>query len=222
MRLLATPTLVTTSGQTANFVVGGEFPVPVAGESGQISIQFKEVGVKLNFTPTIIDSEVISLVIKPEISSLDYTVAVKSGGVFVPGVKTRKGSATLTLRDGQSFAMAGLLKEESSRSVKKVPVLGDIPVIGGIFTSKEYSKEETELVVMVTPRLVRPLNPDERPTLPGETMHDSISDMDFFMLNRLSYGISATRPSHEEGDTKNTHVSRPPSPVFVGDVGFAR
>ncbi|SCY61876.1 type II and III secretion system protein family protein [Desulfoluna spongiiphila] len=227
MRLLATPTLVTTSGQTANFVVGGEFPVPVAGESGQISIQFKEVGVKLNFTPTIIGKEVISLVIKPEISSLDYTVAVKSGGVYVPGVKTRKGSATLSLRDGQSFAMAGLLKEESSRSIKKVPVLGDIPVIGGIFTSKEYSKEETELVVMVTPRLVKPLNSDELPRLPGEDMHDCINDMDFFMLNRLSYKTCSPEPSPnkgktETGDTELIHVTQPPSPVFVGDLGFAR
>jgi len=218
-RLLATPTLVTTSGQTANFIVGGEFPVPVAGESGRISIQFKEVGVKLNFTPTIIDKETISLVVNPEISSLDYTVAVKSGGVYVPGVKTRKGSATLTLRDGQSFAMAGLLKEESSRSVKKVPVLGDIPIIGGLFTSKEYSKQETELVVMVTPRLVKPLNNNERPSLPGATMHDNINDMDFFMLNRLTY---KTSPTPGAGEKKATLISPSPSPVFVGDLGFSR
>lgn len=220
MRLLATPTLVTTSGQTANFVVGGEFPVPVAGDSGRISIQYKEVGVKLNFTPTIIGKEVISLVIKPEISSLDYTVAVKSGGVYVPGVKTRKGSATLTLRDGQSFAMAGLLKEESSRTIKKVPVLGDIPIIGGLFTSKEYTKAETELVVMVTPRLVKPLNKDELPPLPGEDMHDCINDMDFFLLNRLTYKRCPS--PHGGGGETSTHVPRPASPVFVGDLGFSR
>jgi len=222
-RLLATPTLVTSSGQAARFIVGGEFPVPVAGDSGSVAIQFKEVGVKLEFTPTIIGKEVISLVVEPEISSLDYTVAVKSGGVYVPGVKTRKGLATLTLRDGQTFAMAGLLKEESSKNINKIPFLGDLPILGGLFTSKEFSKDETELVVMVTPRLVKPLNREDIPELPGETLHDNMNDIDFFVLNRLKYKKSKSEKIKTEKNNKPGNiVSLPSSPVFMGDIGFSR
>jgi pilus assembly protein CpaC len=184
-RLLARPTLVTMSGQQAEFLVGGEFPVPVTAEEGETHIEFKAFGVMLRFTPTVVGRETITLQVEPEVSNPDFSLAVASGGVAVPGIKTRRGSATLQLKDGQTFVMAGLLKEEVGTVVNKLPFLGDIPILGTLFTSKQFQKSETELVIIVTPRLVRALNRDEVPPLPGQDLNDNVSDVDFFLLNKL-------------------------------------
>ncbi len=202
-RLLARPTLVTMSGQDAEFLVGGEFPVPIQGDQGQTNIEFRKFGIMLRFTPTVVGRETITLKVEPEVSSPDYSLAVFSGGVAVPGLKTRRGSTTLQLKDGQTFAMAGLLKEESRTAVNKIPFLGDIPVLGTLFTSKEYQKEETELVIVVTPRMVRAMNPEEVPPLPGEAMSDTVDDVDFFLLNRTDSGAGK-------------------APSFQGDIGFSK
>ena len=185
-RLLASPTLVTMSGQEASFLVGGEFPVPMESGDGQTSIDYKTFGIMLRFTPMVVAPETITVQVEPEISNVDYSLAVTSGGVSVPGLKTRRGSTTLQLKDGQTFVMAGLLQEDISTVVNKVPFLGDIPYLGGLFTSKEFEKNESELMIVVTPRLVRALNPDEVPPLPGEGENEMgvIGDTDFFLKNR--------------------------------------
>ena len=211
-RMLATPTLVTMSGQTASFNVGGEFPVPTTDSEGQTSIDYKEYGVILRFTPTIVGRETITLNVSPEVSEPDWSVGTASGGVAVPGVKTRKGHSTLQLKDGQTFVMAGLLKEDSYVVINKIPFLGDIPIIGTLFTSKEYQKKETELVIIVTPRLVRPLNRAEVSPLPGGDLMDNVSDIDFFLLNRTI----------KNAGTGNKNRSEKTQPSFAGEMGFER
>ena len=211
-RMLATPTLVTMNGQTASFNVGGEFPVPTTDSEGQTSIEYKEYGVILRFTPTIVGRETITLNVSPEVSEPDWSVGTASGGVAVPGVKTRKGHSTLQLKDGQTFVMAGLLKEDSYVVINKIPFLGDIPIIGTLFTSKEYQKKETELVIIVTPRLVRPLNKAEVSPLPGGDIMDNVSDIDFFLLNRTI----------RKAGTGNKNWSKKTQPTFAGEMGFER
>ncbi len=209
-RLLANPTLVTMSGQEASFLVGGEFPVPIQGSEGETNIEYKNYGIMLRFTPMVVAAETITIQVEPEISSLDYSVSVSSGGVSVPGLKTRRGSTTLQLKDGQTFVMAGLLNEELHTVVQKVPLLGDIPYLGTLFTNKQYEKNESELIIIVTPRLVRALNRDEVPRLPGEDGMGVVGDWDFFLKNRVT-------PVREE---KNGSAS--PAPEVIGGNGFAK
>ena len=212
-RMLASPTLVTMNGQEASFLVGGEFPYPMEGDLGQATIQFKSYGIRLNFTPYVVGRETITLKVEPEVSNIDFAVTVFSGGTSVPGLKTRRGSATLQLKDGQTFVMAGLLKEETATVVNKVPFLGDLPLIGTLFTSKEFQKEETELMVIVTPRLVKALNPDGIPDLPGHNLHDDVSDLDFFLLNRA---LPREKTKSEAEETGSEKVK------FIGGYGFKR
>jgi len=198
-RILASPTLVTMSGQEAEFLVGGEFPVPMESGDGQTTIDYKTFGIMLRFTPMVVAPETITVQVEPEISNVDYSLAVTSGGVSVPGLKTRRGSTTLQLKDGQTFVMAGLLQEDISTVVNKVPFLGDIPYLGGLFTSKQFQKNESELMIVVTPRLVRALNPDEVPPLPGENEMGLIGDTDFFLKNQTEPPPPDDEP--QAGDT---------------------
>lgn len=184
-KFLATPTLVTMNGQTAEFQVGGSYPIPVQTDEGGITIEQVSYGIILSFTPYILDDETITLEVAPEVSTPDFSLGVTSGGVTVPGLATRKATTTLQLKDGQTFAMAGLLREESYVTINKVPFLGDIPYLGALFTSKETKHTETELVILVTPKIVRPLNKNEIPVLPGEETGNKISDIDFFIKNKL-------------------------------------
>lgn len=210
-RLLATPTLVTMSGQMAKFNVGGEIPIPTTDSNGSTNIIYKEYGVLLEFTPIIIDKKTIMLNVSPEVSSPDWSLGTSSGGVAVPGIKSRKAHATLQLKDGQTFVMAGLLKEDSHVVTSKIPFLGDIPIVGTFFTSKEVEKNETELVIIVTPRLVRPLDKNEVPPLPGDEMADNVSDIDFFLLNQTG--------SKKKG---NNTVTNRKTPAIAGGIGFER
>lgn len=196
-RILASPTLVSMTGQEASFLVGGQFPVPYESD-GDTSIEYKDFGVGLTFTPTVIGDETINLKVQPEISSIDASLGVSSGGVSVPGIKTRRGSTTLMLKDGQTFVMAGLLSEETQSAVSKLPFLGDLPVLGTLFTSKEFQRNETELMILVTPRLVKALNSDEIPPLPGERMTGEIGDTDFFLLNKTEKTTSLKTHDPEE------------------------
>lgn len=213
-RILACPTLVTMSGQEAEFMVGGEYPYPVQGESGQTSIEFKRFGVMLRFTPMVVGKETLTIHVEPEVSSLDFSLPVTSGGVAVPGLRSRRGSTTLQLKDGQTFAMAGLLNEETRTVVNKIPFFGDLPLLGALFTSKEYQRNESELVIIVTPRLVRALNPEEVPLLPGEGENDHVGDVDFFLLNQVS-GPVEKPPVGLGSETGRV-------PGFTGETGFSR
>lgn len=171
VRELAEPNLIAMDGEQASFLAGGEFPVPIVqgGGGGQnsVSIIFKEYGVRLTFKPTIIDEDHIRLVLEPEVSTIDFANGVKFDGFLIPGLKTRRAKTGVELRDGQSFALAGLLDNSETRSLSKVPVLGDIPVLGELFKSKSFQKNESELMFIVTAQLVKPINRDDIPQMRG-------------------------------------------------------
>lgn len=158
-RVLARPTLVAHSGQSASFLAGGELPIPVSANDGNIAIEYKDFGVKLQLTPTVLSNERIALKVAPEASDLDFTNAVAVGGVEVPAIRTRRADTTVELADGESFVIGGLVSRSTSASVNKVPVLGDLPILGAFFKNMSYSQEETELVIVVTPSLIHPLPP---------------------------------------------------------------
>jgi pilus assembly protein CpaC len=162
---LAEPNLIAYNGQEASFLAGGEIPIPVVNALGQVTIQYKEFGVRLNFTPTIA-GDVIRLKVRPEVSTLDFPNGITLAGFRIPALATRRAETDVELRDGQSFAIAGLLDNLSQDVRSKIPLLGDLPIIGPLFRSKGQRAERTELMVLITPRLVRPLDPDEVPPLP--------------------------------------------------------
>lgn len=216
-RILARPTLVAMSGQKASFSVGGEFPIPVAesmgfGGGSAITVEFKDYGIMLEFTPTVIGRERIVLSVSTTVSQIDYSAGVKTAGAACPGIKGRSASTTLELKDGQTFAIAGLLEENIRSVIHKIPILGDIPILGALFSSKEYIKNETELIILVTPRLVKPMNPEDVPLLPGEGKDYNPTDFEFFLLGRFE---------HKE-DSRLTESIKEDGPGFSGPMGFAR
>lgn len=159
VRTLAQPNLIALSGETASFLAGGEIPIPVAsspatGGVQTITVEFKEFGVRLAFTPTVLEDGIINLVVQPEVSSIDPTASIRLTNLVIPGLRTRRAKTTLELRDGQSFAIAGLLQSTFSDTARQVPLLGSIPLLGALFKSTSYQRGETELVIVVTPRLV--------------------------------------------------------------------
>ncbi len=163
---LAEPNLIAYNGQEASFLAGGEFPVPVvSGAAGTVSVLFKEFGIKLTFTPTIA-GDVIRLKVAPEVSSLDFANGITLEGFRIPALTTRRAQTVVELRDGQSFAIAGLLDNQAQNDEAAIPILSKLPIIGALFKSKADRKEQTELMVLITPRLVRALDPDEVPPLP--------------------------------------------------------
>ncbi|RMH36875.1 MAG: type II and III secretion system protein family protein [Nitrospirae bacterium] len=181
-RVLAEPTLVAISGQEAEFLAGGEFPIPVPQAFGVTTIKFKEFGVRLGFKPTVLHDGKISLKITPEVSELDFANGVNSQGFTIPAITTRRASTVLELADGQSFAIAGLLQDNIRETIAKYPVLGDIPILGTLFRSTQFQKNETELIIIVTPRLVKPLDLAHQ-TLPT----DSYLEPNDFELMLLGY-----------------------------------
>jgi pilus assembly protein CpaC len=163
---LAEPNLIAYNGQEASFLAGGELPVPIVqGNSGQVSIQYKEFGVRLTFRPTIA-GDVIRLRVRPEVSALDFANGISLGGFRVPALTTRRAETDVELRDGQSFAIGGLINNSAQDSKENVPVLSAIPIIGELFKSRGTNRDRTELLVLVTPHLVTALNPDQVPPLP--------------------------------------------------------
>jgi pilus assembly protein CpaC len=171
-RELAEPNLIAMNGQDASFLAGGEFPVPVlqnigGGGQGGITIVWKEYGIRLNFKPTIIDEDHIRLELEPEVSTIDFTNGVKFNGFVVPALRTRRAKTGVELRDGQSFALAGLLDNTETKTLSRIPIVSDIPVIGALFKSKSFEKKETELMFFVTAQMVKPVNRDDLPQLKG-------------------------------------------------------
>ncbi|HJR59032.1 MAG TPA: type II and III secretion system protein family protein [Vicinamibacterales bacterium] len=163
---LAEPNLIAYNGQEASFLAGGEFPVPIVqGNTGSVSVEFKEFGIRLSFTPTIA-GDVIRLKVRPEVSTLDFANGITLSGFRIPALTTRRAQTDVELRDGQSFAIAGLLDNVSQNDSAAIPILSKLPIIGNLFKSKADRAERTELMVLITPRLVRALNPDEVPPLP--------------------------------------------------------
>jgi pilus assembly protein CpaC len=191
-KTLAQPTLLALSGETASFLAGGEFPIPVSqsgsnsisgsGGGSAITVEFKPFGVSLAFTPTVLSDRTINLKVEPEVSSIDPSASVTINGLSIPGLKTRRASTTLELRDGESFAIAGLLSRDFATTVNQVPLLGSIPIIGALFRSTQFKKGETELLIVVTPRLVAPIRP-EQVHLPTDTVKDP-NELDAYLLGQ--------------------------------------
>ena len=171
IRSLAEPNLIAMNGQEASFLAGGEFPVPIVQGSStggsSVTIVFKEYGVRLNFKPTIIDEDHIRLELEPEVSVLDFANGVRFEGFVIPALKSRRAKTGVELRDGQSFALAGLLDNSESQTLSKVPGLGDIPILGNLFRSKQFQRNETELMFIVTAQTVKPVNRDDVPRIPA-------------------------------------------------------
>lgn len=170
LRGLAEPNLIAMDGQQASFLAGGEFPVPIVqngSEKSSITVMFKEYGVRLNFKPTVVGEEFIRLELEPEVSTIDYANGVKIDGFTIPALRTRRAKTGIELRDGQSFALAGLLDNSEMKSLSKIPVLGDVPILGSLFRSQSFQKQETELMFIVTVQIVRPVNPDSLPQMHG-------------------------------------------------------
>ncbi len=182
-RRLAEPNLIAMSGQTASFLAGGEFPFPVQGDQGRITVEFKKFGVGLTFTPMVLANGVISLKIEPEVSQIDNTNVLSVGGVTVPSLIVRRARTNVELRDGQSFAIAGLLQTVNSDNAKQLPWLGDVPVLGTLFRSASYVRNETDLAIIVTPHLVRPGRPNERMASPLDATLPA-NDADRFLLGK--------------------------------------
>ena len=185
-KVLAKPTLMALNGQEAAFLAGGEFPIPVPQAFGLITIQFKKFGVGLVFTPNILDSKHISLNVAPEVSELDFSNALRTQGFVVPAITTRRAATTIELADGQSFAIGGLLRDNVRESVKKVPFLGDVPILGALFRSSSFQKNETELVIIVTPHLVKPLDMAAQ-TLPTDYYVEP-NDFEFYLMGFAEKG----------------------------------
>lgn len=171
LQILAEPTITTLSGQKAFFLSGGEFPFPVIqGSSGgntSITIQFRSYGVKVEFTPVVSEDGTIQLKVAPEVSALDYTNAVSISGYTIPAISTRRAETQVELRDGQSFAISGLLDHRTTDILSKMPGIGDVPILGQLFRSKNLNHSVVELVVVVTPAIVDPLSDTAIPTLPN-------------------------------------------------------
>jgi len=199
-KVLAKPTLLARSGQAASFLAGGEVPIPIAqgGAFGSITIEFKEFGVGVQFAPTVLGPDRIYLEVSPEVSQPDFTIATVSGGALIPGFITRKASTSVELADGQSFAIAGLLQDQVSSNVEKYPLLGDIPVLGTLFRSVKFQRNETELVMIVTPRVVKPL-PAGQLHLPTDA-YVAPNDFELYMLGALeSQREGASAPQADGG-----------------------
>ncbi len=205
-RVLAEPNLVTTSGQKASFIAGGEFPVPVPqsgiGGAATITIDWKKFGVQLDFTPVVLNDSKIAVKVHPIVSELDYTLGIQLQGFTVPGLTTREMDTHIEVQDGQTFSIAGLLSDYTRNVINKFPVLGDIPVLGVLFRSTNYQKNETELVALVTPHLVKPMAPGAA-RLPTDKWIDP-SDVDTYLL-----GL-------EQGRQKPTPTPAPAAPLPPG------
>ena len=165
-RRLAEPNLVARSGQKASFLAGGEFPIPVASSNNTITIEFKKYGVSLEFTPTVLADGLISLDIAPEVSAIDQTNSYNIGNISVPGFIVRRAETSVDLKSGQSFMIAGLLQTFNDINIERTPGIGKAPIIGSLFSSKSYQKRETDLVIIVTPHLVRPIDPSKKIATP--------------------------------------------------------
>ena len=208
-RELAEPNLIAMNNQQASFLAGGEFPVPVLqtgnGNTG-ITIVWKEYGIRLNFKPTIIDEDHIRLELEPEVSTIDFATGVRFNGFTVPALRTRRAKTGIELRDGQSFALAGLLDNTETKTLSRIPIVSDIPVIGALFKSKSFEKKETELMFFVTAHLVKPVNSDELPNMRGM---DGLKGNSPLGVEPKGEGVSGQTGYKISGQNEQTPVAAP-------------
>ena len=187
-KLLAEPTLSTLSGQEAKFLAGGEIPVPLATSLGALNVTWKKFGIQLGFTPTVLDQGTINLKVAAEVSDIDPANGVQANGIFIPGLISRQADTTVRLGDGQSFAIAGLMSEKVRSTIDQVPGLGSIPILGALFRSSAYQKQETELLVVITVRLVKPVAPHEVQPLPTDYEGGEPDGWAFYLMGQDTAG----------------------------------
>ena len=210
--MLAEPNLTVSSGATGEFLAGGEIPIPISQGLGQVSVEYKPYGVSLEYTPTVLANGRISLRLRPEVSDISVANSVVVNGYSVPGITTRRVETTVELGSGQSFMIAGLLSNSSTSVVDKIPGAGDIPVLGNLFKSNQWRRNETELVIIVTPYLVNPVS-DSEIKLPTDG-YNAPSDIDRLIFNRNADGDSgASRPLPR---AENNVSYTPATPGFIG------
>lgn len=222
-RTLAEPNLVALSGETAEFNAGGEFPYPVVqpgsvGQNAVVTILFKEFGVYLRFTPTVLAQDVISLKLEPRVSELDFSKGITLNGTTIPAIVQRRASTTIELRDGQSFAIAGLMQASSFRDLNEVPWLGSVPVLGALFRSSEFQNRETELVALVTPYIVKPIAPGNKDPRLKTPLDAALvgNDIDYFVMGRQEIPKSPptyVTPTGQEQPSLGGIAPDAPSPV---------
>ncbi len=181
-KVLARPTLVALSGQQAEFLSGGEIPIPVAQLGNRITIEFKEYGVKLVFVPTVLGNEVVDMRVYVEVSDIDSSTSIRVTGIEIPGFVSRKTESHLRVESGKTFAMAGMLQDTVNSTNARIPILGDLPIVGSVFRYVQHRRTESELMIFVTPRLVRPMTPGEVPAPPGTTEDHNPSDFELFLM----------------------------------------
>jgi pilus assembly protein CpaC len=209
-KILAKPRLLARSGETASFLVGGQIPIPVAqgGAFGSITVEYKDFGVGLSFTPTVLGPNRIHLEVNPEVSRADFSFGMEVNGANVPAFLTRRVNTSVELADGQSFMIAGLLSDQVRELAGKYPLLGDIPILGALFRSTQFQKEETELVIIVTPVLVNPMAPGHH-TLPTDNFIEP-NDLEFYLLGAME-GNPNRHPDHQDNDAGE--------PEMIGTTG---
>jgi len=220
IRRLAEPDLVALSGDAASFLAGGEFPVPVAqpGSTGGvpiITVQYKPFGVQLTFVPTVLANGIINLRLAPSVSELDFAQAIQISGFTVPSLTKREARTTIELRDGQSFAIAGLLSAINRRDIQQLPWIGSVPVLGALFRSASYRQDETDLVVIVTPHLVAPSVPGQRLASPLDN-HLPTNDVDFFLMGEMEQ-----RKQFRDYITSGGEIQGPYGHIIHGDSGMS-
>jgi pilus assembly protein CpaC len=213
-RQLAEPNLIAMNGQQASFLAGGEFPVPVLqNTAGQaITIVWKEYGVRLNFKPTIIDEDHIRLELEPEVSTIDFNNGIRFNGFVIPALRTRRAKTGVELRDGQSFALAGLLDNNETKTLSRIPLVSEIPIIGNLFKSKSFEKKETELMFFVTAHLVKPVNSDDLPNMRGM---DGLKGNSPLGVEPKGEGVEGKTGYKVSGQNEETPVAAPATPAKV-------
>lgn len=195
VRTLAEPNLTALSGQQASFLAGGEVPIPVRGDNDSITVQYKPFGVELAFTPRVVDGDLINLEINTAVSALDTAASVTASGISIPGFKRREAVTTVEMRDGESFAIAGLLQDDFTDVSSQIPWLGDVPVLGALFRSADFQRNQSELVVIVTPHLVTPVR-GEALALPTDRVRPP-TEAELFLLGKTAGNRSAKGPVAE-------------------------
>lgn len=190
-RMLAEPTLVALSGSEAEFLAGGEVPIPVQSDEDTVTVEFRPVGVNVNFIPRVLDDDLISINVSAEVSSIDAGLGSTSTGIDIPGFQVRRATTTVELRDGQSFAIAGLYQDDFADTITQVPILGDIPILGSLFRSTDFNRGETELVIMVTVNLVTPVNNEDEIALPTDRVRIP-NEAELFLMGETSVRAGGT------------------------------
>ena len=212
--ILAEPSLTAISGETASFLAGGEFPIPVSQALGVTTIDFKSFGVSLNFIPTVMASNHISLRVKPEVSQISNQGAININGLVIPALTVRRADTTIELGSGQSFIIAGLLQDNTSNDIQRFPGLGDLPVLGALFRSTSFQRNESELLIVVTPYIVRPIDDPKSIRYPTDAWQPATD------IERVLIGVSSS--PHLRGPAPGSPLpqSSNPPPHLVGDAGF--